>query len=153
MPIGTRKRCLMKKTGHEKSRDTVPLNSLRYLFVFNYDASSTLKITVPKCTVFLLVLPVSASCCMHFLMFLQCMANFWRCCCAIVTCILQDIDTTAGTDAAATLPLFLHAFSETSMRQRQSASVAALPPSWLTTYLGVAKVRYCGHLATPLLTV
>jgi hypothetical protein len=27
MPIGTRRRCLMKKTGHEKSRDTVPLIS------------------------------------------------------------------------------------------------------------------------------
>jgi hypothetical protein len=25
MPIGTRRSCLMKKTGHEKSRDTVPL--------------------------------------------------------------------------------------------------------------------------------
>jgi hypothetical protein len=68
MPIGTRKKCLMKKTGHEKSGDTVPLNSLRYLFVSNYDASSTLKITVPKCTVSLPVLPVSASCCMYFLM-------------------------------------------------------------------------------------
>ncbi len=29
MPIGTRRRCLMKKTGHEKSRDTVPLRSLQ----------------------------------------------------------------------------------------------------------------------------
>jgi hypothetical protein len=27
MPIGTRRSCLMKKTGHEKSRDTVPLRS------------------------------------------------------------------------------------------------------------------------------
>jgi hypothetical protein len=26
MPIGTRRRCLMKKTGPEKSRDTVPLS-------------------------------------------------------------------------------------------------------------------------------
>jgi hypothetical protein len=25
MPIGTRRSCLTKKTGHEKSRDTVPL--------------------------------------------------------------------------------------------------------------------------------
>jgi hypothetical protein len=26
MPIWTRRKCLMKKTGHEKSRDTVPLS-------------------------------------------------------------------------------------------------------------------------------
>jgi hypothetical protein len=28
MPIGTRRRCLIKKTGYEKSRDTVPLSDL-----------------------------------------------------------------------------------------------------------------------------
>ncbi len=27
MPIETRKSCLMKKTGHKKSRDTVPLTN------------------------------------------------------------------------------------------------------------------------------
>jgi hypothetical protein len=28
MPIRTRRSCLMKKTGHEKSRGTVPFNSV-----------------------------------------------------------------------------------------------------------------------------
>jgi hypothetical protein len=39
MPIGTRRRCLMKKTGHEKSRDTVPLNRLGHknIFTFSHD--------------------------------------------------------------------------------------------------------------------
>jgi hypothetical protein len=31
LPIGTRRSCLIKKTGHEKSRDTVPLRFLRFL--------------------------------------------------------------------------------------------------------------------------
>jgi hypothetical protein len=29
MPFGTRRSCLMKKTGDEKSRDTVPLNTVK----------------------------------------------------------------------------------------------------------------------------
>jgi hypothetical protein len=29
MPIGTSRSCLMKKTGHEKSRDTVPLKFIK----------------------------------------------------------------------------------------------------------------------------
>ncbi len=33
LPIGTRISCLMKKTGHEKSRDTVPLNAKIYCLV------------------------------------------------------------------------------------------------------------------------
>jgi hypothetical protein len=35
MPIGTRRRCLMKKTGHEKSRDTVPLMNFDHISIIS----------------------------------------------------------------------------------------------------------------------
>ncbi len=43
MPIGTRRRCLMKKTGHEKSRDTVPLKDCAWKKIKKDRADPPLK--------------------------------------------------------------------------------------------------------------
>jgi hypothetical protein len=51
MPIGTRRRCLMKKTGHEKSRDTVPLKLFQYYVIIQ-----TLHYCEICCTLYLIKL-------------------------------------------------------------------------------------------------
>jgi hypothetical protein len=46
MPIGTRRSCLMKKSGHEKSHDTVPLTAE---LTFARLTGLNSELTVPTC--------------------------------------------------------------------------------------------------------